>query len=134
MRHFIFLFGFVGFLSATSLSVEEIENKIAKIDGPRSGIDLATLEKVTDPFVYPVVTVEGGENNLANSKRIVLSGLMNNRAYINDAWVKVGDDVMGYTVGYIGKNGVILNKDSRVKKLFLKEKKKSLIQFKEGGR
>ncbi|HHO42366.1 MAG TPA: hypothetical protein ENN12_03300 [Epsilonproteobacteria bacterium] len=133
MKYLIFLIGFVGLIGANSLSVEEIENKIVKIDGPRSGINLATLDNVSDPFVYPVVVSQNDENS-TSTKRIVLSGLMNNRAYINDNWVKVGDDVMGYKVGYIGKNGVILNKGSKVKKLFLKEKKKSLIQFKEGGR
>jgi hypothetical protein len=56
---------------------------------------------------------------------------MSGKAYINNSWKKVGDTILGYTVKYIGKRGVVLRNGNTVKKLFLGKSKKNLIMLEE---
>ncbi len=118
------------------LSIKQIQNMILKVHEKREGIDLATLDRTKEPFV-----VQREENNVTvfvapiviqEEAKLSLHAIMNNKAYINDAWKSVGDNILGYTLKYIGKRGVVLKNGNQIKKLFLHEKRDNFIQLEEG--
>jgi len=120
---------------SADLSVKQIEQMIERIHLKREGVDLATLEKTKEPFMVmkeedneTVVKMAAKEEKI----KLVLHALMGGKAYINDSWKKVGDKILGYTVEYIGKRGVVLRNGNTIRTLFLKSKKKNdLIILKE---
>ena len=115
------------------LSVKQIEEMVVKIHEKRVGADLATLEDTKDPFIRlqeenNITTVIVPEKEEA---KLALHAIVNGKAYINDAWSSTGDIIMGYTLKYIGKRGVVLRNGNHVKKLFLHEKRDSFIKLEE---
>ena len=116
------------------LSVKQIENMVVKIHQKRTGVDMATLESTKDPFVRllqeenNVTTVIAPE---AMEKKMLLHAIVNGKAYINDSWKNIDDTVMGYTVKFIGKSGVVLRNGNLIKKLYLKKKSDNFITLEE---
>ncbi len=116
------------------LSVEQIENMISKIHLKREGVKLETLEATKEPFVRIKE-----ENNVSKiiipEKReeaeLTLHAIVNGKAYINDEWKAIDDTIMGYTLKYLGKRGVILRKDNNIKKLFLHQERDNFIKLEE---
>ena len=114
------------------LSVEQIENMVQKIHEKRVGFDLDILESTKNPFV-----VLEEEDNVTTfvipieveEVKISLHAIMSGKAYINDGWRDVNDTVMGYTLKYVGKRGVVLRNGNHIKKLFLHEKKDNFIKI-----
>jgi len=122
-------------MSYADLSVKQIEQMIEKIHLKREGVDLATLEKTKEPFM--IMKKEDNRTvvkTVTNNETIKLSlhALMGGKAYINEGWKKVGEKIMGYTVEYIGKRGVVLRNGNTIRTLFLKNKKDNqLIMLEE---
>jgi len=119
------------------LSVKQIENMVVKIHEKRKGVDLKTLDKTKEPFVLrevkndttvyvaPVITQQ-------KEAKLSLHAIMNGKAYINDSWKSIDDKILGYTLKYIGKRGVVLTNGNQIKKLFLHEKRDNFIKIAEG--
>ena len=115
-----------------NLSVEQIENMVLKIHEKRVGFDLETLESTKNPFVVlkedeNVATFVIPEKN--EDVKISLHALMSGKAYINDGWKDINETVMGYTLKYVGKRGVVLRNGNHIKKLFLHEEKDNFIKI-----
>jgi len=115
------------------LSVKQIEDMVVKIHEKRVGVELATLESTKDPFMRLKE-----ENNVTApiapeivEKKMILHAIVNGKAYINDSWKNVDDTVMGYTVKFIGKSGVVLRNGNLIKKLYLKKKRDNFITLEE---
>ncbi len=123
-------------LVLADLSVEQIEEMTTKIHLKREGIKLSTLETTKEPFVvaertsnvtvYKVPVIKQKE-----AVKLVLHALLNGRAYINDGWKSLDEVVMGYTVKFIGKRGVVLRNGNHVKKLLLHKEGESFIKLEE---
>ncbi len=114
------------------LSVDQIENMVLKIHEKRIGFDLDTLETTKNPFVVlqedtNVTTFVIPEKN--EDVKISLHALMAGKAYINEGWKDINETVMGYTLKYIGKRGVVLRNGNHIKKLFLHEEKDNFIKI-----
>jgi len=112
------------------LSVEQIESMVQKIHEKRVGIDLDILESTKNPFV--VMEEEDNVTTFVIPKeieevKISLHAIIGGKAYINDGWKDINDTVMGYTLKYVGKRGVVLRNGNHIKKLFLHEKKNDFI-------
>ncbi len=112
------------------LSVHQIEKMISKIHEKRPGANLEILEATKEPFVRLKI-----ENNVAvfvipeksEEVKISLHAIMNGKAYINDSWKSIDDMVMGYTLKYVGKRGVVLRNGNHIKKLFLHKERDNFI-------
>ena len=112
------------------LSVQQIEKMISKIHEKRPGANLEILEATKEPFVRLKI-----ENNVAvfvipeksEEVKISLHAIMNGKAYINDSWKSIDDMVMGYTLKYVGKRGVVLRNGNHIKKLFLHKERDNFI-------
>jgi hypothetical protein len=117
------------------LSVKQIEQMVQKIHLKREGISLDTLENTKEPFVRvkkednvtTVIEIPEQEEDV----KLSLHAIMADRAYINDSWKKVDDTILGYTIKYIGKKGVVLRNDNTIKKLFLGKRKDNFIILEE---
>ena len=116
------------------LSVKQIEQMVEKIHLKREGISLDTLEKTPEPFIRikeeenaTVVEVPEQEENV----KLTLHAIMGEKAYINDGWKKVDDQILGYTLKYIGKKGVVLRNGNTIKKLFIGKPKDNFIMLEE---
>ena len=116
------------------LTVAQIENMISKIHLKREGVKLETLEATKEPFVRRsekdnvskiVIPVKREEADLT------LHAIVNGKAYINDEWKAIDDTIMAYTLKYVGKRGVVLRKDNKIKKLFLHQERNNFITLEE---
>ena len=116
------------------LTVAQIENMISKIHLKREGVKLETLEATKEPFVR-----RSEEDNVSKivipGKReeadLTLHAIVNGKAYINDEWKAIDDTIMAYTLKYVGKRGVVLRKDNKIKKLFLHQERNNFITLEE---
>jgi hypothetical protein len=115
------------------LTVQQIQKMVLKIHEKREGIKLETLEDTREPFVH--VEIENNETTYVPPDKVEiklsLHAILNNKAYINDSWLDIDDNIMGYKLKYIGKKGVVLRNDNNIKKLFLYDKKENYISIKE---
>ena len=87
---------------------------------------LHNLETVSHPFVYFERNATTGAiitPKKENDDTIVISGIMNNKAYIDGSWKRVGEKVGDYTIGSIGINAVILSNGRKSKNFLLVTKR-----------
>lgn len=133
MKKIIYFCSFVSIVNA-DLSVQEIEKMVSQIHEEREGVKLETLQKTKEPFVR-----REEENNVTTFKipekseevKLMLHAIVNGKAYINDRWYAVEEQVMGYTIKHIGDKGVVLRNDNSIKKLFLYQERENVIQLEE---
>lgn len=134
MKKLFMIIPFVCTAIYADLSVKQIEQMIESIHLKREGVGLDVLEKTKEPFI--VVKEENNETIVEVPKdepavKLTLHAIMSKKAYINDGWKKEGDVVLGFTVKYIGKRGVVLRNGNTIKKLFLGKPKNNLIMLEE---
>jgi len=132
---FLFLFTLTIGLQA-DLSVQQIEEMVHKIHKEREGIKLETLEDTKEPFVRlqeenNVSTFVIPTTKVVEEVKLALHAIVNGKAFINDRWMKEDEDILGYTLKYIGNKGVVLRNENHIKKLFLRKKKNSFIKLEE---
>lgn len=130
---FLLLISLTVLLNA-DLSVEEIEKMVYKIHQKREGVKLETLATTKEPFAI-------GENNVTfvsatkkvekKEAKLVLHAIVNGKAYINDSWSSLDDIVMGYTLKFVGKRGVVLRNGNHIKKLYLRKERDNFIKLEE---
>ena len=122
-------------LAQADLSISQIEKMIAQIHKKREGVKLETLEQTKEPFVR----VESGKESEVvftilekkEDSKLTLHAIVNGKAYINDQWVEIEEQIMGYTLKYIGKRGVVLRNGNNIKKLLISKSGNSFIQIEE---
>jgi len=117
-----------------SLSVEQIENMVVKIHKKRVGVSLNILERAKDPFSLTIEDVNTTASVIDKAKdnvKITLHAIMGDKAYINDGWSKVNDNIKDYTLKYIGKKGVVLRYKNKIKKIFLHKSSNDIIKIEE---
>lgn len=129
---FLLLFPITVLLNA-DVSVEQIQEMVVKIHEKREGVELKTLESTESPFVR--LQQEDNATTFAapekEEEKLVLHAIVNGKAYINDSWSNLDDSIMGYTLKYIGKSGVVLRNGNQIKKLYLHENKDNFINLEE---
>lgn len=135
MKKILFMMSWLMVLSHADLSVVQIEEMVAKIHEKREGVKLENLESTKEPFIrlqedkeVPIFVVPSGEEA---EVRLSLHSIINGKAYINDSWKRVDDIIMGYTLKYIGKRGVVLRNANHIKKLFLHKERDNFIHLEE---
>ncbi len=139
MKKIFIYFMLLTFVNA-DLTLKEIQNMIRKIHEKREGVKLSTLETTKEPFVR----LEENENNITTfviprkekkidftDAKLSLKAVVNGKAYINDSWIRVDEKILGYTLKYIGKRGVVLRNENHIKKLFLRNQEKGFIKIRE---
>jgi len=118
-------------------SLAQIQDMVVKIHTKRKGADLTVLDRTQEPFVIPekednVTVYIAPITTTKEEAKLSLHAIMNGKAYINDSWKSVNEKILGYTLKYIGKRGVVLRNGNQIRKLFLHEKKDNFIKTAEG--
>ena len=117
------------------LSVIQIQKMVNKIHEKREGVKLETLEDTKEPFVRLQeennVTTFVIPTKLDEKVKLTLHAIVNGKAYINDSWSSIDDKILGYTLKFIGKRGVVLRNDNHIKKLFLHKERNDFITLEE---
>ena len=136
MKKIILLLILLSIIGYADLSVEQIQSMINKIHQKREGVDLSTLATTKEPFVRLQK-----ENNVSTfvipnieeeiDVQLTLHAIVNGKAYINDSWMKVNQNILGYELKAIGKIGVVLRNENHIKKLYLRKNKDSFIKIEE---
>ena len=135
MKNIVLIISLLTVSLYANLSVEQIEKMVHKIHEKRVGFDLDILESTKNPFV--VLEEENNVTTFVIPKKVTedvkisLHAIMGEKAYINDGWKDINDTVLGYTLKYIGKRGVVLRNGNHIKKLFLHEDRDSFIKIEE---
>ena len=120
--------------SSADISLKDIENMVIKIHQKREGVKLETLDTTLEPFVRVA------ENNTSiildpvtkkKEEKLVLHAIVNGKAYINDSWSALDDQIMGYTLKFIGQRGVVLRNGNHIKKLYLRKERDNFITLEE---
>ena len=115
------------------LSIGQMEAMVEKIKAKRAGAQMKKDLHFTSPFV----SIQRDDNksviedHKSNAVAFILGGLINNKAFLNEKWVKVGDKIEGYELTEIRGNSVTLVQDERTIQVFLK-KSKPILQLNEG--
>jgi len=132
MKKIIFLiFSWTTFIYS-SFSVQEIHKMILEIHEKRDGIKLELLDKIVEPFVATKMEKNQSQKVFKKSEKIlVLHAILNNKAFINNAWFKLNEPVSGYFLKYIGRRGVVLRNGNHIKKLLLHKRKENYFSIEE---
>jgi len=135
MKKIILILLSLSIVVSADLSVKQIQKMVNKIHEKREGVKLETLEETKEPFVRLQE-----ENNVKTiviptkldaKVKLTLHAIVNGKAYINDAWSSVDDNILGYTLKFIGKRGVVLRNNNHIKKLFLHKERNNFITLEE---
>ena len=115
------------------LSIGQMDTMVEKIKAKRVG---TTLEKRVDyPSPFVIIQKDEGKTVIEDPKGaevvFVLSAIINDKAFINKIWVKVGEKLEGYELTKLEEKSATLVQQERVIKIFLK-KTKSILQLNEG--
>ncbi|SFV53126.1 hypothetical protein MNB_SV-6-26 [hydrothermal vent metagenome] len=133
MKKYIISLGVMSSILFANVAIDEIDNMVEEIKAPRKGVALKQLSATLNPFVAlqkeTNMTVKSVTKKVY--AKLTLSGIMNNKAYINGEWHSEGDSVSDYNLTHIGTRGVVLVKEKKIKKLFL-HKKDDIIKMKDG--
>lgn len=134
MKKIIAGIGFVTTFVFSAVATQAIDKMVSRIKEPRKGVELKELATTPDPFVTVGHDVNVTEiiKPKKRKRNLTLSGIVNDKAYINGAWHKEGDLVSGYTLKYVGTKGVVLMDEKHIKRLFLHKKREDIIIMKEG--
>lgn len=135
MKKIVIGFCIISSLLIGSSTTDRIDTMVEQIKAPREGVALKELSATMNPFVAIQLQEVNSTIIFAPEKKNVkmeLSGIMNNRAFINGKWHKEGDMISDYNLTHIGKKGVVLTKEKQLKKLFLNRVKSDAIKIKDG--
>ena len=136
MKKLLLIPGLLVFSLNADFSVDQIQDMVVKIHEKRKGADLSVLDRTKEPFVLKQeennVTVFIAPVLMQEEAKLSLHAIMNGKAYINDSWKSVDDNIFGYTLKYVGKRGVVLKNGNQIKKLFLHENRNDFIKIAEG--
>ncbi len=129
------------YIFAISLSHKEITKMVESIKVERAGLGLNVLENTPNPFaIEKKVVKEKSKDKKIEVKKVKaikqpeevyeLMAILNNRAFINGKWYKVGSKIGTYTIKAIGDRTVILRNIRGEKRLKIKEREKKFKMFK----
>jgi predicted amidohydrolase YtcJ len=116
------------------LSVKNIEKMVRDIRAKRTS-KMREDTNITSPFV----TVKQDENATIDlltkeeekKEPFVLGAIMNHRAFVNGKWLKVGDELDGFTLKVIAKDHVKFTQKNRSIVVFFRKTKPILTFSKE---
>jgi len=123
-------------LNATSIDIDEIISKIKSIR--ESKVTKQELQKLESPIVeIPEKNLTKEDNKSkepipiqpVNLDVFTLKAIMNDKAYINNKWVGIGDKIGSYKVVDIMDDAVYLSNGKKSKTVFFQKSHQKLIQI-----
>lgn len=106
-------------LFANENLTKEINNIVDIISKPRDTVTQSKIATLKDPFIVEKKVIKSSTKAVASNTKssaasyekvyFKLTAIINNKAQINNRWLKTGDDISGYVVEAIGSNYARLN-------------------------
>ena len=140
MKKLILLIAISTLCFANEALMQRIDSIVDIISQERNTISKSKIATLKDPFVKQKIqkSEDGVEKKVITSSkpatpsyenvRFHLSAIVNNKAKINNRWVKTGDTIEGYVVQNIGTNYTKLNyKKFYNKTLYLNRSNNNII-------
>ena len=128
------------YISAISLSHQEITKMVESIKLERAGLGLNILDNTPNPFAIEKKVVKEKPKEKIKVKKVkvkkqpekvyTLMAILNHRAFIDGKWYRVGSKLGIYTIKAIGDRSVILRDVRGEKILKIKEREKKFKMFK----
>ena len=136
MKNILILLFILTLFSNADLSVQQIQEMVNKIHEKREGVKLETLENTKEPFVRleesnSTSTFVIPTREIKKDAKLILHAIVNGKVFINDGWMREGDNILGYELKYVGKRGVVLRNENHIKKLFLRKERDNFITIEE---
>ncbi len=121
---FICLFSICVILSAKNIEINDISEKIAKINSSVKKNQKLDY-KVYDPFATakPILKIKKIVKKSKIYHPITVEAILNNKAFIENKWYSVKDKIRGFKIISIKKDGIMI----------VKNNKKSLIKLRGVG-
>ena len=94
----------------------EILTLLKALKTPKQKISCTKFKTLHHPFLTLTHNIEKKEHT---HKKLKLSAIMNQEAYINQQWYKKKDTVSGYLITNISHTSVFLKKENKVQTLHL---------------
>ena len=124
---------YCGLTALVVLNADNIDEIVTKINSQRhSTIPKDKLTTITSPMPKLVViddnATKDANKTLVKDKKdsFILTATMNNSAFINGNWIKVGDRINGYKLVDIMKDSVYLKDGNKTKMIFFKSDAKKI--------
>lgn len=127
LRLTLFALFLVSTLNAKNSSIEEetkmYDTLFDAINTKRFGLDDIAFKKMKDPFVrLPQKTSPKSSKTSPKKPIFRLHAIMENRAKINQSWVKKGDKINNYRLTKLTGNSAVLSNQERTLTLMLSKK------------
>ena len=128
----------IGTFIIVALNADFIDTMVQKIKSPReSNISAQKLKEIPSPILEIPVDKNAtlDENGSVapeyepNLETFILKAIMNNKAFINDKWVAIGEKIGDYKLVDIMDDSVYLTNGKKSKMVFFKNSHKKSIQI-----
>ncbi|WP_201353103.1 hypothetical protein [Hydrogenimonas urashimensis] len=125
----------VALLTATVLNAEitinDIDKLVNDIKEERIGLEKKEVATAKDPFIYPGGRYIMSKNVKKRKKRyhFNLTAIINDRVKINRKWYGLNAKVNGYKISKIGEDNVLLVRNNKQVRVFLKRPKSKKIKL-----
>jgi len=121
------VFSLIGIFAISVVFADEIDEMVSKINSPRES-NLSKEALVSLPSPMPKLIIENNNSKESNISQSVikeevfnLKGIMNNSAFINGKWVKIGEKIGSFELVDIMDDSVYLKDGNRTKLIFFKQ-------------
>ena len=135
MRNKIIITALLTYPIFADLSIVQMETMVSEIKAKRVGSVEYNTSNILSPFV--VIKIDENKTELRvdkPTKEIVqfrLSGIVNDKVYVNNRWIGIGDEIEGYKLSEIIDDGIVMMQDKRTIKVYLK-KNRQILKLNEG--
>jgi len=117
------------------LSISQMETMVERIKSKRKGNADSNISKVVSPFAMIRVDANTSVSTIQEPEKesvvFKLGGIVDEKAFVNSQWIKIGDKISGYEMVEITDNSVKFVQGKRTIEVFLK-KSKQILQLNEG--
>ncbi|MCF6200609.1 MAG: hypothetical protein L3J42_00530 [Hydrogenimonas sp.] len=115
------------------ITISDIDRLVNDIKMEREGLKEVEIQKAKDPFIYPNgkyrKVLQSAASKSKRKYRFYLTAIINDSVKINNRWYRLNSKINGYKVSKVGKNYVLLTKNSERVRVFLKHPKSKKIKL-----
>ena len=121
MKNIVWIYLSINMLSEATFTNNQIREMTQYILKKRKSKDI--FENIKEPFVMNINIPKKSNIIIKPSMHtLYLQAILNNKAFINNKWLEINDQIQGYSVLFISKKEVVLQQKSTTIRLFLKNK------------